>query len=395
MNVENLVSQAVSQASTLLPDRGRRTSIDSGEPTLSSRNLLCLRALLNLAIALGPTLESSWSIVFETLQQADKVMASSSLRPITRRASQTTSSSSGEPPQLQVIASEVNAIQAAVSRLFESTVDFPNDSFVQILRSLCLFVHTKQPSEEPKATPPPTPASQHRRISSFSRSSITSDATDQDYIFALSKIRELVSGNVDRFTTNDPTESGWDLFISTTTAVAMQRENPSTARLLAAELLSRLTRDTVNFSTEEEPDKQSEVQCRSLSALLLLCNTIPRTSQESDDTANEVHSIALETLRAILEQTGDSLTEGWTSVFSVIGSVFGSLRITEESSGSSLCTVSLGRAAFGSVQLVCSDFLSSVPDSCLLTLVETIYQFGSQVQDLNVSLTVSKFHMAR
>ncbi|TID21580.1 hypothetical protein E6O75_ATG04975 [Venturia nashicola] len=390
MNVENLVSQAVNQASTLLPDRGRRTSIDSGEPTLSSRNLLCLRALLNLAIALGPTLETSWSIIFETLQQADKVMASSSLRPVMiRQGSQTTVSSSGEAPQLHVIASEINAIQAAVSRLFESTVDFPNDSFVQILRSLCLFVDVKQPSEEPKSTPPPTPGGQHRRISSFSRSSITSDSTDKDFIFALSKIRELVSGNVDRFTTNDPAESGWELFISTTTAVAMQRDNPSTARLLAAELLSRLTRDTINFSAEEEAEKQNEVQCRSLSALSLLCNTITRRPHQSDDTANEVHSIALETLRAILEQTGDSLTEGWTSVFSVIGSVFESAQITETPSRSSLCTVSLGRSAFGSVQLICSDFLSFVPDSCLLTLVETIYQFSNQVQDLNVSLTTT------
>lgn len=360
---------------------------------MSSRNLLCLRALLNLAIALGPTLESSWSIVFETLQQADKVMASSSLRPIARRNSQIIVSSSGEPPQLQVIASEVNAIQAAVSRLFESTVDFPNDSFVQILRSLCLFVDAKQPSEEAKETPPPTPGGQHRRISSFSRSSMTSDSTDKDYIFALSKIRELVSGNVDRFTTNDPAESGWDLFISTTTAVAMQRENPSTARLLAAELLSRLTRDTVNFSAEEEALKQNEVQCRSISALLLLCNTITRRPHESDDTTKEVHSIALETLRAILEQTGDSLTEGWASVFSVISTVFGSPGVTETSPKSVLCTVSLGRSAFGSLQLICSDFLSSVPDSCLLTLVETIYQFGNQVQDLNVSLTASSLQI--
>jgi hypothetical protein len=392
MNVESLVSQAVSQASTLLPDRGRRASMDSGEPILSSRNLLCLRALLNLAIALGPTLESSWSIVFETLQQADKVMASSSLRPITRQGSQTTTSAAGEPPHLQVIVSEVNAIQAAVSRLFESTVDFPNDSFVQVLRSLCLFVDAKQPSEEIKATPPPTPGGQHRRVSSFSRSSATTDSTDKDYIFALSKIRELVSGNVDRFTSNDPSGSGWDLFISTITAVAIQRENPSTARLLAAELLSRLTRDTVNFAADEEPAKQNEVQCRSLSALLFMCNTIAKRSHEPDDTAIEVHSIALETLRAILEQTGDSLTEGWTSVFSVISSVFASPQTMAKQSAFifSLRTVSLGRSAFGSVQLICSDFLSSVPNSCLLTLVETIYRFGSQIQDLNVSLTVSE-----
>ncbi|QDS74455.1 hypothetical protein FKW77_006507 [Venturia effusa] len=389
MNVENLVSQAVSQASTLLPDRGRRTSIDSGEPTLSSRNLLCLRALLNLAIALGPTLDSSWSIIFETLQQADKVMASSSLKPIIRQGSQTTMSSSGEPPHLQVIASEVNAIQAAVSRLFESTVDFPNEPFVQVLRALCLFVGTRPSSEEVKSTPPPTPGGQHRRAPSFSRSSTLFDSTDQDYIFALSKIRELVSSNVERFTTSDPAESGWDLFISTTTAVAVHRDNPSTARLLAGELLSRLTRDIINFSGEEEPAKQNEVQSRSLAALLLLCNSITRRSHEADDTANEVYSIVLETLRAILEQTGDALKDGWTSVFRIVGSVFESTQTIEESPRSSLCTVSLGRSAFGSVQLICSDFLSSVPGSYLLTLVETIYHFGNQIQDLNISLTSS------
>jgi hypothetical protein len=400
------VDSLVSQASTLLPDRGgRRGSLDSGEPNLSSRNLLCLRALLNLAIALGPTLESSWSIVFETLQQADKVMIASNIRPLSRDA-RVNSQSSGGPGtdgnQYQVITSEINAVQAAASRLFESTADFPNDSFVHVLRSLCQFLEPKAPGKETKTSPPPTPAGPHRRISSFSGISIKTDTTDKDFVFALAKIRELVSGNIDRFISNPPSESGWDILTSTVTAVATQTEIPPTGRLLAAELLSHLVRDTVLALTDEEEEQQNDVQCRSFSALLVMCKGLGRTvnavpMSAVDETSDEVHSMVLETLRAILEQIGDSLTEGWTAVFDVILSVFVPLRRRSTNGDSklpprsTLCSVSLGRSSFGSIQLICSDFLTCVPDSSLLTLVDTIFRFCSQDLDLNISLTVSLY----
>jgi hypothetical protein len=47
------------------------------------------------------------------------------------------------------------------------------------------------------------------------------------------------------------------------------------------------------------------------------------------------------------------------------------------------------RSAFNSLQLICSDFLSSLPNSCFLMLVDTLYNFCSQNDDLNISLTVS------
>ncbi|KAF2431142.1 hypothetical protein EJ08DRAFT_649208 [Tothia fuscella] len=396
LSVESLVSQA----STLLPDRGgRRGSFDAGEPSLSSRNLLCLRALLNIAIALGPTLESSWSIVFETLQQADKVMAS--LRPMSRD-SRPAGQPAGEGGQYQVITSEMNAVQAAVSRLFESTADFPNESFVCVLQSLCKFLDTKSASgKNIKATPPPTPGGVHRRVSSFPGISINTDTTDRDFVFALAKIRELISGNIDRFITYSPATSGWDILTSTVTAVATQFDNPTTGRLLAAELLCRLARDTVSAAITEDEVAQSEVQCRSLEALLSVCRGLGRaggisTSLTTDEASDEVHSMALDTLRAILEQIGDTLVEGWPIIFDVFTSVFVP-ELNDSTNGaankprsrSSLCSIPLGRSSFASVQLICSDFLNSVPDSSLLSLVDTIFRFCSQTQDVNMALTTT------
>lgn len=398
LNVDSLVNQA----STLLPDRGRRASLDAVEGTLSSRNLLCLRALLNLAIALGPTLEGSWSIVFETLQQAEKIMASVNLRPMSSRDSKpgiqtpTQLQAEFEPAQSQVIASEVSAIQAAASRLFESSADFPNDSFVHLLRALCVFVDPRQALPTDSKSPPPTPGHQHRRVSSFSGMSTKFDTTEKDYVFALSKIRELVSPNIERFVTYPPAESGWDVFTSTVTMVATKANNHSTARLLASELLSRLTRDIVSFVGNAELEKQNEIQVRALSTILNVCIQLDEGFAEEpgavDETSYEVHSFALETLRAIVEQTGDSLSDGWEIVFSIICTALSS-RSRETANGLTrepgLKADALGRSAFGSVQLICSDFLTAVPEASLSTLIETIYRFAAQDGDLNMSLTAT------
>ena len=118
LNVENLVNQA----GGFLPDR-RRSSIDLGETTLNIRNLLCLRALLNLAIALGSTLGASWTIIIETMQKADRVLAASSAKYVreVKGPSGSSGSSSGENTYWQQIGTEIASVQSAVSRLLEST----------------------------------------------------------------------------------------------------------------------------------------------------------------------------------------------------------------------------------------------------------------------------------
>ncbi|KAF2401313.1 endosomal peripheral membrane protein-like protein [Trichodelitschia bisporula] len=402
LNVESLVSQA----STLLPDRNRRNSIDSGETTLSSRNLLCLRALLNLAIALGPTLDTSWNIVFETLQQADKVMSASGARTTTPReirpSLQTPTQSSTDVSFQQIMGSEVTAIQAAASRLFESTVDFPNEAFVCVLEALCRIMDGKQVPAT-SAGPESPPIGHKRRVASFSGISIRTEMNDQDFTFALSKIRELVTLNLDRFIHHGTAESGWDLFMDRVTAIAVHYDVPTNARLLGAELVSRLTQDTISATIAEDFEPKDEVQARSLLALLKLCNglvALPANPADNfgDGMSVEVHNIALDSLRTILERVGDSLTSAWDTVFDIISTAF----ITKSKTGDAysngqtnraavLSSVQLGRSAFNSLQLICSDFLVSVPDSSLLSLIDILYRFCSQEQDLNISLTTMTF----
>jgi hypothetical protein len=393
LNVESIVNQATS----FLPDR-RRASIDSGEPSLNVRNLLCLRALLNLAIALGPTLEGSWSIIFETLQQADRVLASAGGRSFQSPQSST----NPEGSHAQQIATEVTAVQAAASRLFESTAEFPDQAFLFVLESLCGLVEIKGLKPVPSASPPvtsPQSPGQHRRIASFSGLSVKTGVNDHDYLFNLTKLRELASLNLERFVTTDNEESsGWVLLLDHLINLATSHVVTSNARLLAVDIIRQLVLDSILYPLRVGEEQESRIQSRALVPLSKLSAILRRDSSSAsnpDDTAIEGHIVVLETLRALLEHTGEALLSGWPAVFDVIKSSFveesnrRGAESTVESIRLDLISVKLGRSAFSSLQLICSDFLSPSLKSSMSTLIDLLYHFASQQQDLNISLTVS------
>lgn len=53
----------------------------------------------------------------------------------------------------------------------------------------------------------------------------------------------------------------------------------------------------------------------------------------------------------------------------------------------SIFSENLVRIAFQCLQLVITDFLPIMPWRCLPLCVDTVSKFGSQTQDLNISLT--------
>jgi hypothetical protein len=400
LNVDNIVSQA----STLLPDRARRSSLDSNDVSLNARNLLCLRALLNLAIALGPLLDSSWSIVLETMQQAETMLATPRMHPVSRdRASvQTPTQPSSEASVSSGLSSEIVAVQAAAKRLFESTADFPNESFRFVLQALCNLIHEEQlPSSSDKPATPQTPTHQ-RRVSSFSAISIRPDTQGKDLLFVLEKLRELGTINLDRFLEYEPSESGWELVVDAVKAIAVGSRNATApARLSAADIVSSLSQQVFSASLSQNPDVRNALQRRALSTIFTLCNDLLTNERESDNSSSseidlQVHSIALESLRTILERGGDSLTGAWRIVFETISTAFISQPQRSTNIGgnepfidSALHSIAIGHSAFSSVQLTCSDFLNAVPDDDLFPLTNLLSAFASQTQDVNISLTVS------
>lgn len=406
LSVESLVSQGNT------PDKSRAQSFDASAAALNTRNLLCLRALLNLGIALGPTLSASWQIVLETLQQADFVLFTTG-----KAAGRTPTAARGPDPNADKEASallanfgtEIKSVETAASRLFESTIDFPNEAFLEVVNAVCGLLEKRSQADagaverdgrpqtipEEDASSPLSPTYQHRRVSAFSSSGPVQ--TDQ---FALAKLGDLASINLERLLIHPPDVSGWEPLVSELNLALGATNASAPVRTRAAEILVRLILEAASATATLPEDIRGQVQVRLLEAfrdaLLPLQMGLRERSVSAHSIDIEIHRVILEGLKSILENCGETLVSGWALSFEIIGSIFldASPGTMDGAKKNSLTTRStkLIKASFGSLQLICSDFLSSLPHLCFLDLVDTLYKFCSQDDDLNVALTVRHTH---
>lgn len=89
----------------------------------------------------------------------------------------------------------------------------------------------------------------------------------------------------------------------------------------------------------------------------------------------DVRQRQLECVLQVLNGAGETLSHGWPLVLGIIGAV-------NDRHGEALI-----RIAFQCLQLVVTDFLPVMPWRCLPLCVNTAAKFGSQTQELNISLT--------
>ncbi len=112
----------------------------------------------------------------------------------------------------------------------------------------------------------------------------------------------------------------------------------------------------------------------------------------------DIYRVILDGLKSILENC-ESLVSGWEMTFEIIDSIFVSRKFASDGNSDAdpvLMTRStrLIKSSFASLQLICSDFLAALPNSCFLRLVDTLYKFCTQDDDLNVALTTVTFFWA-
>lgn len=401
LSVDSLVSPST------MTDRGRQLPPDAGTPSLNTRNLLCLRALLNLGIALGPTLDVAWVIILGTLQQADFVIFSSTKSALRTPTSSQKAESQGTGDGSALLANfgtEIKAVETAASRLLESTVDFPNKSFLEVVTALCQLFGREDVSRSAEGPTsfgiPPSPQGQrptqsHRRLHSINTAPA---AQNQEDHFALAKLGDVASINIDRLMAYSPDISGWTALTSELISAACSYSVTSSVRLRAAETLVRLVLEAAKATLSLPDDVRSVVQLRLLHAFSRALQPLHANEQQTSvgdhSTDIDVHKVILEGLKSILEQCGETFISGWEIAFAIIGSVFvencgGDLSHSNKFRESTTRSARLIRPSFNSLQLICSDFLSSLPNSCFLILVDTLYHFCTQDDDLNISLTVS------
>ena len=387
-----------------------RKSIEIGAVNLNTRNLLCLRALLNLGIALGPILNGAWSIILETLQQADLIIAQ--LTPQRRQGGneQSVLQDNSDNFNLGEVGDEIAAVKTAAAKMLEMCAELPDLaylSFITSLKSLLRDLGTGLETATTNSSPtesliPP------QNLPSTINTPETTASNGQHTIgnhFVIRNLDRLVNLNTGRLLDGSPLHNGWDAVTTTLIQVSGAWFAEADLRLKAAKTLCNLVLKTV--APEVSEASQIQARQRGLQALerlvKALCVSKVTESRTTKSCDAEIHRLSLETLRSSLELCGDSLVSGWDSVFSIIASPFnynsGNFnRTTQPDAVGSARIVfakspQLVRSSFGSLQLICSDFLVSVLPACLPMLLEITQSFCLQRDDFNISLTVSQFRV--
>ena len=406
---DNMTDGSQDASPALLAPSAKRQSDDLPAPAMNSRHLLCLRALLNLGIALGPVLQTSWTIIFETLQQADLLLTAASSTRQKQSSSQKRERMSvmiDQADDAEDLGLEIKAAETAALRLFESTSELTEEAFIDHLQCLCKLLRQEVPADQSPGTPDvtfsPTPGvRKHQKLRSVSGTAMESSASSHESAFVLEKMRDVVRSNIARLQQTDTVHSGWELIVTTLMDVLGSFEASPSILVDAANTLDGMLVLVAGYDGTNTQDALDNIRARSLSALLreitMLHQISGQPSRSSQQCELEIHRLALDALRAILEHCGDVLFRGWNDIFAIILSVCdkGSRREVKPSSSPAFRaqarSPSLVKSSFGSLQLICSDFMSSVPRSSLALLLDTLYYFSAQDHDLNISLTTSSF----
>ncbi|XP_033077313.1 protein MON2 homolog isoform X5 [Trachypithecus francoisi] len=274
-----------------------------GTVMLTSKNIQCMRTLLNLAHCHGAVLGTSWQLVLATLQ----VLTTA-------------------------VMTDLPVISNILSRLFESSQYLDDVSLHHLINALC---------------------------------SLSLEAMDMAYgnnkepsLFAVAKLLETGLVNMHRI------EILWRPLTGHLLEKVCQHPN-SRMREWGAEALTSLIKAGLTFNHDPPLSQNQRLQ-------LLLLNPLKEMSNINHP---DIRLKQLECVLQILQSQGDSLGPGWPLVLGVMGAI-------RNDQGESLI-----RTAFQCLQLVVTDFLPTMPCTCLQIVVDVAGSFGLHNQELNISLT--------
>uniref|UniRef100_A0ABM5GFU8 Protein MON2 homolog n=1 Tax=Pogona vitticeps TaxID=103695 RepID=A0ABM5GFU8_9SAUR len=300
-----------------------------GTVMLTSKNIQCMRTLLSLAHCHGGVLGTSWQLVLATLQHLVWILG---LKPSVGGALKPGRPVEGPSTVLTTaVMSDLPVISNILSRLFESSQYLDDVSLHHLINALC---------------------------------SLSLEAMDMAYgnnkepsLFAVAKLLETGLVNMHRI------EILWRPLTGHLLEVC-QHPN-SRMREWGAEALTSLIKAGLTFNHDPPLSQNQRLQ-------LLLLNPLKELSNINHP---DIRLKQLECVLQILQSQGDSLGSGWPLVLGVMGAI-------RSDQGESLI-----RTAFQCLQLVVTDFLPTMPCTCLQIVVDVAGSFGLHNQELNISLT--------
>ncbi|TDG45537.1 hypothetical protein AWZ03_008043 [Drosophila navojoa] len=314
---------------TPLPSASLPHSVMQAPVMLTNKNLQCMRAILLLAHNNGSILGTSWHIVLQTLQHLVWILG---LKPSTGGSLQAMPKPAVEANvgiQTAVMA-DLPVLSQMIGQLFESSQCLDDVALHHLIDALCKLSHEAME---------------------------LAYANREPSLFAVAKLMETGLVNMPRI------EVLWRPLTNHLLEVCQHRH--IRMREWGVEAITYLVKSALQFKHKQPLKENLELQTMLLSPL----------SELSTVMHADVRQRQLDCVLQILNTAGEILSFGWPAIIEIIGAV-------NDHHGEPLI-----RTAFQCLQLVITDFLTVMPWRCLPLCISTAAKFGSQTQELNISLT--------
>ncbi|XP_030556698.1 protein MON2 homolog [Drosophila novamexicana] len=314
---------------TPLPSASLPHSVMQAPVMLTNKNLQCMRAILLLAHNNGSILGTSWHIVLQTLQHLVWILG---LKPSTGGSLQAMPKPAVEANvgiQTAVMA-DLPVLSQMIGQLFESSQYLDDVALHHLIDALCKLSHEAME---------------------------LAYANREPSLFAVAKLMETGLVNMPRI------EVLWRPLTNHLLEVCQHRH--IRMREWGVEAITYLVKSALQFKHKQPLKENLELQTMLLSPLSELSTVLHA----------DVRQRQLDCVLQILNTAGEILSFGWPAIIEIIGAV-------NDHHGEPLI-----RTAFQCLQLVITDFLTVMPWRCLPLCISTAAKFGSQTQELNISLT--------
>ncbi|XP_076863184.1 protein MON2 homolog isoform X1 [Brachyhypopomus gauderio] len=305
------------------------TSQPQGTVVLTAKNIQCMRTLLNLAHCHGAVLGTSWQLVLATLQHLVWILG---LKPGVGGGLKPGRAVEGPSTVLTTaVMTDLPVISNILSRLFESSQYLDDVSLHHLINALCSL--------------------------SMEAMEMAYGTNKEPSLFAVAKLLETGLVNMDRI----------EILWRPLTAHLLEVCQHPNARMRewGAEAITSLIKAGLAYKHDPPLSHNQRLHLLLLNPLKELSNILHA----------DIRQKQLECVLQVLQSQGDSLGPGWPLVLGVIGAI-------RNDQGESLI-----RTAFQCLQLVVTDFLPTMPCTCLQIVVDVAGSFGLQNQELNISLT--------
>ncbi|KAI5967658.1 MON2 [Candida margitis] len=333
----------------------------------SSRNMLCLKTLMYLAISLGSTLAESWSIIWITLQWCAYYFEGPDEYSNSSRSKQ--NHELANAPQLKISEEDAGSIYALLKSLFDNISGYESESFKQLLSCLAELNETAFSEDGEKVVNFDLTESPHNKTYFLRKFFQVCELAPGKFLVEDASIWEFATSYITKFGSRRTLHPNLRLYVTesfSTTIEALASEgfhDDSMAKDTAARTLDGLNK-YIRPLFKQGPPKE---------LLTLNCET-------------EIHLSVLTELHSLIDNYDTHYQGSWAKVFEILNTPFKTIDSNNDQNLKEKLQL-LVEKSFDTLKLILDEFLSSLPFKQFKILVDTLVNFAYQSYDLNISFS--------